>query len=514
MMPSNKEVVVLEEAVSVAGRALPAPDPSLALPGTITQVLFYQYVEPMWSKSQRKRILAKMEELCHANGVTGRGRVALEGVNCTLTGTPEGARAFCEGMRAHEPRVFGETDFKLTDGVRGNKAFKALTLKRMEELVAYGLGGEKAPLLTQSGAKHVEAHQYHEMLAKPNTVVIDVRNFYETQIGRIVPPEGGAEFLDPKMRNSHEFPKWLNQPETQEKLQGKQVMMYCTGGIRCERASALVHQMERASEGGLKLEGISMVRGGIDRYMKTFPEGGYWQGKNYLFDLRGEQVPELKPKEKVEKEVLGNCCLCDAPFDVYQGKYVCSRKDCKVPVIVCHKCCGSGAHKGQRLLCPLCKEGYSLREKPVPDLVGQKRKLAAKGGLAGAKKPLKPRGEPSSRLFVGKLPLTVTATDLSQALGSKPRLVVWIRDRASGFFYGSAFVEMNSLDAATRVVEQAEGFNLLLGGRRMRANFSPPAQGQTWPPEDHVDTERPAVPVAPGPVSPHKKKKNKENRGS
>ena len=67
------------------------------------------------------------------------------------------------------------------------------------------------------------------MLGEKDTVVIDVRNYYETVIGRIQPPEGGAEFLDPMMRNSREFPKWLNAPETKEKLKGKKVMMYCTG---------------------------------------------------------------------------------------------------------------------------------------------------------------------------------------------------------------------------------------------------------------------------------------------
>jgi predicted sulfurtransferase len=67
-------------------------------------------------------------------------------------------------------------------------------------------------------------------------------------------------------------------------------MMYCTGGIRCERATALLSQMERA-EDDLQTNGIYHVRGGIDRYLKTFPEGGYWKGRNYLFDLRGEQKP-------------------------------------------------------------------------------------------------------------------------------------------------------------------------------------------------------------------------------
>ena len=70
--------------------------------------------------------------------------------------------------------------------------------------------------------------------------------------------------------------------------------MYCTGGIRCERASALLDALARTSDGKFAVQDTVMVRGGIERYMKTFPEGGYWKGKNYLFDRRQEQVPEAK----------------------------------------------------------------------------------------------------------------------------------------------------------------------------------------------------------------------------
>lgn len=65
--------------------------------------------------------------------------------------------------------------------------------------------------------------------------------------------------------------------------------MYCTGGIRCERATALLDQMQSVSD-DFKTNGIYMARGGIDRYIRTFSEGGYWVGKNFLFDKRKEQV--------------------------------------------------------------------------------------------------------------------------------------------------------------------------------------------------------------------------------
>lgn len=129
-------------------------------------------------------------------------------------------RDFCEGLRAWHP-AFRETDFKITDGVYFGKRFKALTIRKVGELVAYGLEGEKAPSLNHSSAHHLEADKYHDMMGGRDTVIIDVRNHYESAIGRFKPPEGGAELLDPKMRNSHEFPKWLNLPETKQKLQGK-----------------------------------------------------------------------------------------------------------------------------------------------------------------------------------------------------------------------------------------------------------------------------------------------------
>lgn len=85
------------------------------------------------------------------------------------------------------------------------------------------------------------------------------------------------------MRKSTEFPPWLDKPETREVIKGKQVLMYCTGGIRCERASALLkYKMETDPEiKALGIKGVYQLQGGIDKYFKEFPDGGYWQGKNY-----------------------------------------------------------------------------------------------------------------------------------------------------------------------------------------------------------------------------------------
>lgn len=223
---SNAEHAVIENSRSVAFRGLP-PIPKGADDGQHgTILLMYQYVEPVWTKKQHKQAIKKIIELGESLKITGRGRVAPEGVNCTLSGQPEAIRKFCYGLREWNP-VFNETDFKLTDFISKKKLFKSLSIRKTEELVAYGLAGDKAPSLEKFSGTHLEADEYHNAMKQKDTVIIDVRNAYESAIGSFNPPENGAELIDPKMRNSIEFPKWLNDPKTKEKLNGKKVLMYC-----------------------------------------------------------------------------------------------------------------------------------------------------------------------------------------------------------------------------------------------------------------------------------------------
>jgi len=501
-LPASMQGAVPENARSVAHRPLPpvpeglAPDSSGNPP--ISLMLFYQYVEPAWTPKQHRRALAFISELGRSHGVTGRGRCATEGLNCTLTGSAESIRAFAQGLRDWDS-LFESTDFKITDGIEYSKHFKSLTIQKKQELVAYGLPVELAPSLKENETKHVEAHEYHKMMSEPNTVIIDVRNKYETDIGHFQPPPGGAEFIDPKVRNSHELPKWLNKSDVQEKLQGKKVMMYCTGGIRCERFSALMSQIKRETP-SFQTEGEFMVQGGIERYMKTFPEGGFWKGKNFLFDKRQEQVPEKKPEAELEKEVESHCCVCKTPCGVYRGGFKCCIKECQVPVIVCGDCKAADPAK---MKCPLCEEGHSLRELQAPRLHGAEKRrpeaeLAAAGAKA-AKRARKESKEASTRLFVGSLPLLIDARTIKNAFRGGVELIEWITDRKTKLFYGSAFVLMKSQAEADRVVQlaRAEG-GIRIHNRKLRVNYSPPASPDEWPDPDFRSLERPPVPVDPG----------------
>ena len=245
--------MLVDQSLSVAGRPLPAPPVTSTKKQRTTAaaaagggggttagggddagasiVLFYQYKEPVWTEPEFQRALKLFVRIGRRFSMTGRGRIAPEGVNCTLTGpSPEKVRGFCQALRdgwgvvaaadddneqgvnsnssnngtkySGDRDLFQATDFKITDGLPLSQRFKSLSIRKTNELVAYGLEGEKAPSIEKFGGEHLTAVDYHEALRDKDTVVIDVRNAYETAIGTIVPPKGGATLLDPKLRNS------------------------------------------------------------------------------------------------------------------------------------------------------------------------------------------------------------------------------------------------------------------------------------------------------------------------
>lgn len=216
-------------------------------------VLFYQYSSAaagkQWSQHQVKLLMTYLATVARQRHLGGRIRVATEGVNATISAVDmpnvtakETLRHFAQDLKNFDPVVFASTDFKYIDDLPADRHFKELRIIPVQELVFYDIKEGEAPLKpdTTSGGIHLEAKDYHEMLKKDNAVVIDVRNHYESIIGRFDGQEaiGGATYIDPMMRKSTDFKSWLEKEETKEKLKDKTVLMFCTGGIRCERASA------------------------------------------------------------------------------------------------------------------------------------------------------------------------------------------------------------------------------------------------------------------------------------
>jgi len=356
-------------------------------------VLFYQYTEKKkkWSQQQVKLLMTYLSIIAEKRNIGGRIRVAQEGVNATLSAvdmpTNNGASAIetlrhvIQDLKNFDP-IFGDIDFKFIDELPPDRHFKELRVIPVEELVFYGIREEDAAC--GEGGVHLDAIEYHEMLKKENTVVIDVRNHYEAVIGRFdgqeqlstsskgltdgekdTPKSAGAEYIDPKMRKSTDFTKWLGKSETQEKLKGKQVLMFCTGGIRCERASAFLKKQM-----GDQVDGVYQLQGGVERYLKAFPEGGFWRGKNFVFDKReaisagdndgdgGVIRKEKKGKKSAKDDLPATCCICDEKWDRYIGKKKCFT--CGVPVLMCEKCMSDKLDKAKGMelksRCPLCIE--------------------------------------------------------------------------------------------------------------------------------------------------------------
>jgi len=184
----------------------------------VTLLLFYQYVEPVWSIARHKEVMKFVEARGAFHELGGRMRCSREGLNCTITGPFDGVRGWCNDLRGFDP-AFTDTEFKLTDHLPTGQHFPKLNAFPVEELVNYGLAGEKAPPISETGT-HLEPADYHKKIGEKDTVIIDIRNYYESSIGHFQPPPEGAELLDPRMRKSTEFPVWLDKPEIKEKLRG------------------------------------------------------------------------------------------------------------------------------------------------------------------------------------------------------------------------------------------------------------------------------------------------------
>ena len=310
-------------------------------PGPVTIVLFYTYCEGLMSKQRQTAAIKFCVESLKTHGVTGRLRVAREGYNGTLTGPTAGVRAFTKSLETFDAATFGHgrVDFKYVDGLPRNQMLKGIKCWPVAEIVTYGFDARNAPL--DKGGTHLAPADFHRALEDPDAVVIDVRNYNESLIGKFAPP--GDKVLDPMMRRSTEFPKWV--ADNRHKLEDKKVLMYCTGGVRCERASAYM--------GSQGIKNIFQLDGGIHRYLEEFQsDGGHWVGKNYTFDKRFSHGAD-------NARVISACVHCGDPWDRYQAQAKCANRSCAIEVLLCRPCQrqAGGPPPKASLFCDLCKPG-------------------------------------------------------------------------------------------------------------------------------------------------------------
>lgn len=240
-------------------------------------------------------------------GVLGRIYVAHEGINAQLSLPTEHLDTFQNLVLARFPGI----PFKIAREEKDD-AFLKLVIKVRPKVVADGLD-DKDFDVTQVG-RHLNAREFHEAMQDPGTVVVDLRNHYECEVGRF------ENALLPKANTFREaLPEMLDALKGQE---DKKLLLYCTGGIRCEKASAWFKYK------GFK--DVNQLHGGIIDYARQVEEEGLqsrYRGKNFVFDKR--------IAEAITDDVLATCHQCESPWDIHKN---CRFEGCNRLFLQCPSC--------------------------------------------------------------------------------------------------------------------------------------------------------------------------------
>jgi UPF0176 protein len=269
-----------------------------------TILLYYKYVQI----DLPEKFAYEHLKLCKSLGLKGRILVAQEGIN----GTVGGPQTICEEYQRimREDSRFQDMEFKVSEGEPGT--FKKIFVRCRPELVT--LNYESAIDPTQDTATHLPPAELKKMYdQKEDFVIIDMRNKYEADIGKFK----DAVVLD--MKVFKELPDIL---PTLEQYKNKKVVTYCTGGIRCEKASALLKKT------GFK--NVYQLDGGVAKYGQQFPDD-YWEGKLFVFDERMAMPINSPGKEKI----IGQCYHCQKPWDDYIN---CTNAACNKLLLCCPDC--------------------------------------------------------------------------------------------------------------------------------------------------------------------------------
>lgn len=269
-------------------------------------ISFYQYAKIGNPQVFRDTLFIKWESL----DVLGRIYVANEGINAQLSVPADNFNAFKEHLDT----------ISFLNGIRlniareqDNKSFLKLKVKVRNKIVADGLDDDSFDV-TDIGV-HLKADKFNELIDDPNTVLIDMRNHYETEIGHF------KNAITPDVDTFRESLPII-EDDLKEHKEDKNLVMYCTGGIRCEKASAYFKHK------GFKK--VYQLEGGIIEYARQIEAEGLenkFKGKNFVFDeRRGERISD---------DVISHCHQCGESCDVHSN---CANVACNLLFLQCESC--------------------------------------------------------------------------------------------------------------------------------------------------------------------------------
>jgi predicted sulfurtransferase/23S rRNA-/tRNA-specific pseudouridylate synthase len=251
-------------------------------------------------------------------------------------------KEFFDGIGEQDLRMSSPDDFKWSCSSQVEPLFPDLNIKVVPELI--GTGGVLSSIPLEETAKgYLTPMEWHDELSglsqsSTDTILIDCRNTKEYTIGRFT----GA--TDPQTTTFAQFPKWVD--DHNQLLADKKVLMYCTGGIRCEKASAYIRRQIPS------IKDVKHLKGGIHKYLEEYgstADSGIWKGKNFVFDGRGAASAKDTKLGKDGNEdfhttedhleshdVVGKCTSCEKPYDTFDPHCVCTV--CREPTLTCGEC--------------------------------------------------------------------------------------------------------------------------------------------------------------------------------
>lgn len=225
-----------------------------------TVITFYKFVQ----LDDFVELRQPLKELCKTQGIKGTILLALEGVNATVAGTDEALENLLVYLK-QDPRL---ADLTHKTSWSEDQPFPRMKVKLKKEIVT--LGQPEVNPIKQVGT-YVDPKDWNQVISDPDVVVIDTRNNYEVDIGTF---QGAT---NPETDSFREFPEYAAQQL--DPLKHKKVAMFCTGGIRCEKASSYL-----LDQG---FEQVYHLKGGILNYLEEVPaEDSLWEGECFVFDQR------------------------------------------------------------------------------------------------------------------------------------------------------------------------------------------------------------------------------------
>lgn len=217
---------------------------------------------------------SNLYEICEKNNIMGTILIANEGINGTISGKTNEINQTISLLKSDKRFANIEIKYSSTD----KQPFHRMKVRLKKEIVTIGLP-EINP--NKKVGTYVKPDDWNDLISDPDVVVIDTRNKYETKIGSF------HNALDPETSSFREFPDWVKKFKSSKENANKKIAMFCTGGIRCEKASSLMKE-----EG---FEDVYHLQGGILKYLETIDkENSLWNGECFVFDQRVCLTDELE----------------------------------------------------------------------------------------------------------------------------------------------------------------------------------------------------------------------------